>query len=94
MYPIRCFTCRKVLGNLWELYYILTEKRCIVDSHIKYNKKGKGKVVMTDHQQRIHEVLEYYCLDDAVSKPQACDLLGVERKCCRSVMFTTQVYEF
>jgi len=35
MYPIRCFSCKKVLGNLWETWFIITEGRCIKDAYYK-----------------------------------------------------------
>lgn len=92
MYPIRCFSCKKVLGNLWETYYILTQKKCIVDCYTKYTKSGKQKIVEINKLELIDKVLESYGLKDVVTPPIACDLLHLVRPCCRTVMITTVEY--
>lgn len=92
MYPIRCFTCKKVLGNLWETYYILTQKKCITDSYTKYSKNGTAKTVSVNKLELIDQVLESYNLKDCVSPPVACDLLHLVRPCCRCTMTTTVEY--
>lgn len=93
MYPIRCFTCIKVLGNKWETWYILTQGKCITNAHTVYDKKGKWKIVKINKKARVKEILEHYGLSKPVTQPVACDLMGIERKCCRTVMMSTQVYD-
>lgn len=88
MYPVRCFSCKKVLGNLWVVWYILTEKKCIVEAYASED----GECVVVDQAKKIKKVLGQYKLKDCVSKPVAADILGLKRRCCRTTMFTTQVY--
>lgn len=92
MLPIRCFGCGKVLGNKWVTWYILTEKKCIVDCFTKYCKDGTSRIVEYDKDQIIINTFLQYNIKDVVSKPIACDYLGLIRKCCRSVMISTVEY--
>lgn len=125
MYPIRCFSCKKVLGNLWETWFIITEGRCIKDAYYKdeeinlhepirkkkltakeksYNEKvekknsklpknRKQKVVVVDKETAVKKVLDAYGLEKPISKPLAADLLDVKRQCCRTMMFSSVVYD-
>lgn len=98
MYPIRCFTCGKVLGNLWETWFILTEERCIVDARTKYKttKKGRRKqdgFEIVDQKKLIKQVFDGFGIDKPMEKPHAADALGIKRRCCRTLMFTTVAYE-
>jgi len=92
MLPIRCFGCGKVLGNLWVTWYILTERKCIVDSYTSYRKDGSSKIVKCDSESIIANTFEKYSINDVLSKPVACDYLGLIRNCCRTVMISTVEY--
>ena len=93
MLPIRCFGCKKLLGHLWETWYIMTERKCIFDCYTKYRKDGSSKIVQYDVEKRIQEVFEEYGIQDVLSRPVACDYLGLTRVCCRNVMMSTVEYD-
>lgn len=125
MYPVRCFTCGKVLGNLWETWFVLTEGRCITDAYTRYKavelckpvmkknlsdkekaynekvkkknqkilKNAKYEVVPVDKAKTIKRIFDHYGVTEPISKPHAADTLGLKRQCCRTVMFSTVVYD-
>ena len=92
MLPIRCFGCGKLLGNLWITWYIFTEKKCIVECFTKYSQNGTPKIVKCDSERIIADTFNKYSITKILSKPVACDYLGLFRNCCRTVMISTVEY--
>lgn len=68
--PIRCFTCGKVLGNMWEYYQ--AEVR-------------KGRVANGEQGKDINDRVVYFNARNATKTVdgEIFDKLGLTRPCCR-----------
>lgn len=72
--PVRCFTCGKVIGDLWFEYNRLV---------IKYNEeKGMSNKAVDDHELLDKEYLDQE-IKEETSEKKALDRLKLTRYCCR-----------
>ena len=71
--PVRCFTCGKVIGNLWEKYM---EKL-----QLEYNKGLKPN--------NLYNVLDLSKDDNNYPIEKILDDLNLTRYCCRRILIST-----
>jgi len=70
--PVRCYTCSKVIGHLWDEYQEKVQKGYETEvSPLKNNRLLKSK-------DMIYETCEKKTLDE----------LGIKRYCCRRMFIT------
>jgi DNA-directed RNA polymerase I, II, and III subunit RPABC5 len=58
--PVRCFTCGKVIGNLWNKYTILKDEKSIEEAldDLKLNKMCCRRM-MISHVNLIDDLISY-----------------------------------
>ena len=68
--PVRCFTCGKVLGNMWEFYQEEVRKQRVADG---------------EHGRDINDRVIYFNASNAkkTADGHILDQLGLTRPCCR-----------
>lgn len=80
--PIRCFTCNKVLGNLWNAYE--KEAKKIDDEHHQKFLAQFDK----DEKKNEEDKEKKYANISSAYKGKLLDELGCVRLCCRRHMLT------
>ncbi len=79
--PVRCFTCNKVLGHLWDPYLKKVQKH--------YNELEKNK---KEEERLISFKLEETSANQIKNKTfegQILDEMGLNKYCCRTIMIST-----
>ena len=71
--PIRCFTCNKVIGHLWEEYLNLIQM-AYIESDITNNRKNRF-VNIED-------------LENKTIEGKILDKMGLNKYCCRRMMLS------
>ncbi len=75
--PVRCFTCNKVIGHLWEDYQAKVQK-----AYQEMSVDEKERIIkfnISKKDQLKQKTLEGKILDE----------LGLNKYCCRSIMIST-----
>jgi len=70
--PVRCFTCGKLLGHLWDIYQEKIQKY-YQEQVLPYEKNS---------------LMKGEDLKEETPEKKVLDELGIKRYCCRTVMLT------
>ena len=75
--PVRCFTCNKVLGHLWEDYMSKVQKQY---QDLDQEQKDESlKFTMLNRDKIRNKTIEGKILDE----------MGLNKYCCRTIMIST-----
>lgn len=75
--PVRCFTCNKVIGHLWEDY-----QSKIQQAFQEFNMEEKDRIIKFKVSKRDQ-------MKDKTFEGKILDELGLNKYCCRSIMIST-----
>jgi DNA-directed RNA polymerase subunit N (RpoN/RPB10) len=75
--PVRCFTCNKVIGHLWEDY-----QSKIQQAFQELNMEEKDRIIKFKVSKRDQ-------MKDKTFEGKILDELGLNKYCCRSIMIST-----
>ena len=86
MFPVRCFTCNKVIGNKYETYKNMRDGKILKEEKKPAGKKSSGKKP-ADHLEEMVadmrlETARAYSIDEIWEK------LGIKRDCCKTIFLT------
>jgi DNA-directed RNA polymerases I, II, and III subunit RPABC5 len=75
--PVRCFTCNKVLGHLWEDYMSKVQRQY---QDLDQEQKNESlKFTMLNRDKIRNKTIEGKILDE----------MGLNKYCCRTIMIST-----
>ncbi len=75
--PIRCFTCNKVIGHLWEDY-----QSKIQQAFQELNMEEKDRIIKFNVQKKDQLKLKTF-------EGKILDELGLNKYCCRTIMISS-----
>jgi DNA-directed RNA polymerase I, II, and III subunit RPABC5 len=78
--PVRCFTCNKVIGHLWEPY---VKKLQIHYNDIEKNRKEEERLISFKLEETSADKIK-----DKSFEGKLLDEMGLNKYCCRTTMLS------